>query len=127
MIALANALDLKPTKLETPADKARRAVAQYRAQRNEDVYQALLGVIDSESANGAVGLSLYHYDVATSPFVEVRKTMGYYINALVEVHINVASLVDSELLAKRLESDGFTINTMDSGSYGKVIDSISWE
>lgn len=38
---------------ETPAERARQAVAKYRAQCNEDVYHTLLGIIEAESAKGA--------------------------------------------------------------------------
>ena len=45
--------DLDDMKTETPAEKARLAVAKFRNQCNEDVYHALLGIISSESAKGA--------------------------------------------------------------------------
>ena len=62
MVTLTKALDLQSLKTETPAEKARQAVAQYHAQCNEDVYQSLLVIIAEESAKGAVRLSAYHCD-----------------------------------------------------------------
>lgn len=43
---------------ETPAERARKAVAKYRAQCNEDVHHTLLSIIGHESAKGATKLSL---------------------------------------------------------------------
>ena len=73
MVTLTNALDLQSAPItETPAERARRAVAKYRAQCNEDVYQALLNIITEESAKGAVRLSLYHCDDHKCEFVALR-------------------------------------------------------
>lgn len=127
MVTLTKALDLHSPKTETPAELARQAVAKYRAQCNEGVYQDLLGIITEESAKGAVELSLYHYDDTNSPHTERIKPMDCYINGQAEVRINIASLVDTETLVKRLESDGFTVKTMGSANFGTVIDTISWE
>lgn len=136
MVTLIKALDLQspaPT-IETPlqpepspAKKARQAVAKYRAQCNEDVYQSLLGIIDEESAKGAVRLSLYHSDDRKYDFVTLRDNPTAYINDAALVDINIASLVDTERLVKRLESYGFTVTTMPSERFTTVIDIISWE
>lgn len=112
---------------ETPAERARQAVAQYHAQCNEDVYQALLNIITEESAKGAVRLSLYHCDDRKCEFVALRNTTTAYINDAALVDISIASLVNTELLVKRLASDGFTVTTMPSDKFGTVIDIISWE
>lgn len=127
MVTLTKALDLQSVKTETPAEKARQAVAQYHAQRNEDVYQALLNIITEESAKGAVRLSLYHCDDRECGFVALRNNPTAYINDEALVDISIASIVDTELLVKRLESDGFTVKTMPSDKFGTVIDIISWE
>lgn len=112
---------------ETPAERARQAVAKYRAQCNEDAYQALLNIITEESAKGAVRLSLYHCDDRKYDFVTLRNNPTAYINDAALVDINIASIVNTELLVKRLESDGFTVNTMPSAKFGLCIDIISWE
>lgn len=112
---------------ETPAERARQAVAQYHAQCNEDVYQSLLVIITEESAKGAVRLSAYHCDDRKYDFVTLRNNSTAYINDAALVDINIASIVNTELLVKRLESDGFTVNTMPSDKFGLCIDIISWE
>ena len=127
MVTLTKALDLQSVKTETPAEKARQAVAQYHAQCNEDVYPALLNIITEESAKGAVRLSLYHCDDRKCEFVALRNNPTAYINDAALVDISIASIVDTELLVKRLESDGFTVKTMPSDKFGTVIDIISWE
>ncbi|MBF1762568.1 MAG: hypothetical protein HXP18_01340 [Veillonella sp.] len=127
MVTLTKALDLQSLKTETPAEKARQAVAQYHAQCNEDVYQSLLVIIAEESAKGAVRLSAYHCDDRKYDFVTLRNNPTAYINDAALVDINIASIVNTELLVKRLESDGFTVNTMPSDKFGLCIDIISWE
>lgn len=129
MVTLTKALDLQsPVNItETPAERARQAVAKYRAQCNEDVYQSLLSIIYEESAKGAVRLSLYHSDDRKCDFVTLRHNSTAYINDAALVDINIASIVNTELLVKRLESDGFTVNTMPSDKFGLCIDIISWE
>lgn len=112
---------------ETPAERARQSVAKYRAQCNEDVYQSLLVIIAEESAKGAVRLSAYHCDDRKYDFVTLRNNPTAYINDAALVDINIASIVNTELLVKRLESDGFTVNTMPSDKFGLCIDIISWE
>lgn len=112
---------------ETPAERARKAVAKYHAQCNEDVYQSLLVIITEESAKGAVRLSAYHCDDRKYDFVTLRNNPTAYINDAALVDINIASIVNTELLVKRLESDGFTVNTMPSDKFGLCIDIISWE
>ena len=112
---------------ETPAERARQAVAKYRTQCNEDVHQALLNIIADESAKGAVRLSLYHCDDHKCDAVELRGSTTAYINAAALVDINMASLVDTDALVKRLEADGFAVATMSSDRFGPVIDIISWE
>lgn len=128
MVTLTKALDLQsPITTETPAERARQAVAKYRAQCLDDVYHALLGIITSESAKGAVGLDLYHYEDSSCAYVEQKSNAPRYINSRVRVHINNAPLIDYETLVKRLESDGFDVGTMDSDDYGTIIDFIDWE
>lgn len=128
MVTLTKALDLQSTiTTETPAERARQAVAKYRAQCLDDVYHALLGIITSESAKGAVGLDLYHYEDSSCAYVEQKSNAPRYINSRVRVHINNAPLIDYETLVKRLESDGFDVGTMDSDDYGTIIDFIDWE
>lgn len=112
---------------EPPAERARQAVAKYRAQCNEDVYQSLLVIITEEAAKGAVRLSAYHCDDRKYDFVTLRNNPTAYINDAALVDINIASIVNTELLVKRLESDGFTVNTMPSDKFGLCIDIISWE
>lgn len=128
MVTLTKALDLQsPITTETPAERARQAVAKYRAQCLDDVYHALLGIITSESAKGAVGLDVYHYEDSSCAYVEQKSNAPRYINSRVRVHINNAPLIDYETLVKRLESDGFDVGTMDSVDYGTIIDFIDWE
>lgn len=128
MVTLTKALDLQsPITTEIPAERARQAVAEYRAQCLDDVYHALLGIITSESAKGAVGLNLYHYEDSSCAYVEQKSNAPRYINSRVRVHINNAPLIDYETLVKRLESDGFDVGTMDSDDYGTIIDFIDWE
>lgn len=128
MVTLTKALDLQsPITTETPAERARQAVAKYRAQCLDDVYHALLGIIATESAKGAVVLSLYQYDDYNAPVVEAKDTADHYINGKVNVRINVAPIIDHIELAKRFESDGFGVDTMDNEDFGTVIDTISWE
>lgn len=128
MVTLTKALDLQsPITTETPAECARQAVAKYRAKCLDDVYHALLGIITSESAKGAVGLDLYHYEDSSCAYVEQKSNAPRYINSRVRVHINNAPLIDYETLVKRLESDGFDVGTMDSDDYGTIIDFIDWE
>lgn len=129
MVTLTKALDLQsaPIITETPAERARQAVAKYRAQCLDDVYHALLGIIASESAKGAVSLDLYHYEDSSCAYVEQKSNAPRYINGRVRVHINNAPLIAYETLVKRLESDGFTVNTMPSDKFGLCIDIISWE
>lgn len=134
MVSLIKALDLESPNTDsalkpyaTPAMQARQAVAQYRAQRNEDVYYALLNIIESESAKGAVRLSLYHSDDRKYDAVTLRDNPTTYINDSALVDISIASLVDTETLVKRLESDGFTVTTMPIDKFGLCIDIISWE
>lgn len=128
MVTLTKALDLQSAPItETPADHARQAVAKYRAQCNEDVYHTLLGIIEAESAKGAVGLNLYHYADSSCAYVEHRSNVPRYINSRAHVYINNAPLIDYETLAKRLESAGFSIKTIPSEKYGTLIDIISWE
>ena len=128
MVTLTKALDLQSTiTTETPAERARQAVAKYRAQCLDDVYHALLGIITSESAKGAVGLDLYHYEDSSCAYVEQKSNAPRYINSRVRVHINNAPLIDYETLVKRLESDGFDVGTMYSDDYGTIIDFIDWE
>jgi len=112
---------------ETPAECARQAVAKFRDQCNEDVHHTLLGIIEAESAKGATKLSLYHSDDRKYDFVTLRDNPTAYINDAALVDINIASIVNTELLVKRLESDGFTVNTMPSDKFGLCIDIISWE
>lgn len=112
---------------ETPAERARQAVAKYRAQCNEDVHHTLLGIIESESAKGATKLSLSYTNEEKLPIVVVQFNYDKYIFVNVAVRINVAALLDHADLIKRFESDGFDVKTMPSEKYGVLIDIISWE
>lgn len=123
MVDLSKAVQPEPT----PAEKAREAVAKYRAQCLDDVYHALLGIIASESPKGAVSLDLYHYEDSSCAYVEQKSNAPRYINGRVRVHINNAPLIAYETLVKRFESDGFDVVAMDSADYGTIIDTISWE
>ena len=131
MVTLTKALDLQSPnaqiKTETPAERARQAVAKYRAKCLDDVYYALLDIIATESAKGAVGLDLYHYEDSSCAYIEQKSNAPRYINSRVVVHINNAPLIDYETLAKRLESDGFDVVAMASTDYGTIIDIISWK
>lgn len=120
-------LDLQNPVPEPPAERARQAVAKYRDKCLDDVYYALLSIIETESAKGAVGLDLYHYEDGSRAYIEQRSNAPRYINSRVVVHINIAPLIDYETLVKRLESDGFVVDTMASSDYGTIIDAISWE
>nr|DAE45399.1 MAG TPA: hypothetical protein [Caudoviricetes sp.] len=112
---------------ETPAERARQAVAKFRDQCNADVYHALFGIIESESAKGATKLSLSYTNDEKLPYVVVSFAYDTYIYNVVAVRINVAALIKHAELIKRLESDGFSIKTMPSEKYGTLIDIISWE
>ena len=128
MVTLTKALDLQSAPItETPADRARQAVAKYRAQCNVDVHHTLLGIIESESAKGATKLSLSYTNDEKLPYVVVSFAYDNYIYNVVAVRINVAALINHTNLIKRLESDGFSIKTMPSEKYGTLIDIISWE
>lgn len=127
MVTLTKAVPEQYLITELPAERARQAVAKYRAQCLDDVYRSLLGIITSESAKGAVGLDLYHYEDSSCAYVEQKSNAPRYINSRVRVHINNAPLIDYETLVKRLESDGFDVGTMDSDDYGTIIDFIDWE
>ena len=127
MVTLTKALDLQSLKTETHAERARQAVAKYRAQCHEDVYHALLGIIESESAKGATKLSLSYTNDEKLPYVVVSFAYDKYIYNVVAVRVNVAALINHADLIKRFESDGFAVTTMPSDKYGVLIDIISWE
>nr|DAN56936.1 MAG TPA: hypothetical protein [Caudoviricetes sp.] len=128
MVTLTKALDLQSAPItETPADRARQAVAKYRAQCNVDVYHALLGIIESESAKGATKLSLSYANEEKLPDVVIQFNYNKYIFVVVAVRINVTALLDHAELIKRFESAGFDVKTMPSDKYGTLIDIISWE
>lgn len=128
MVTLTKALDLQSAPItETPAEHARKAVAKYRAQCNEDVHHTLLSIIKSESAKGATKLSLSYTNDEKLPYVVVSFAYDTYIYNVVAVRINVAALIKHDELIKRLESAGFSIKTMPSEKYGTLIDIISWE
>lgn len=112
---------------ETPAERARQAVAKFRDQCNEDVYHALLGIIESESAKGATKLSLSYTNDEKLPYVVVSFAYDKYIYNVVAVRVNVAALINHADLIKRFESDGFDVKTMPSDKYGVLIDIVSWE
>lgn len=112
---------------ETPAERASRAVAKFRDQCNEDVYHALLGIIEAESAKGATKLSLSYTNDEKLPYVVVQFSYDKYIFVVVAVRVNVAALVNHADLIKRFESDGFDVKTMPSEKYGVLIDIVSWE
>lgn len=113
--------------LITPAESARRAVAKYRDQCNEDVYHELLDIIKIKSAKGATKLSLSYTNEEKLPNVVVTFEHDKYIYIAVPVRINVVALLDHADLIKRFESDGFDVKTMPSEKYGALIDVISWE
>lgn len=127
MVTLTKALPEQYLITETPAELARQAVAKFRDQCNEDVYHALLGIIESESAKGATKLSLSYTNDEKLPYVVVSFAYDKYIYNVVAVRINVAALINHADLIKRFESDGFAVTTMPSDKYGVLIDIISWE
>lgn len=127
MVTLTKALPEQYLITETPAELARQAVAKFRDQCNEDVYHALLGIIESESTKGATKLSLSYTNDEKLPYVVVQFSYDKYIFVVVAVRINVAALVNHADLIKRFESDGFDVKTMPSEKYGTLIDIISWE
>lgn len=118
--------ELYDIKTETPAELARQAVDKFRDQCLDEVYHALLGIIETESAKGAVRLSLYHHDAEKEPLVFCKSERERYINGTVSVAVNVASLVNKTELVKRLKHDGFKVVTKAIDSFGTVIDTISW-
>ena len=127
MVTLTKALPEQYLITETPAELARQAVAKFRDQCNEDVYHALLGIIESESVKGATKLSLSYANEEKLPIVVVQFNYDKYIFVNVAVRINVAALLDHAELVKRFESDGFKVTTMPSEKYGVLIDIVSWE
>lgn len=127
MVTLTKALPEQYLITETPAELARQAVAKFRDQCNEDVYHALLGIIESESVKGATKLSLSYTNDEKLPYVVVSFAYDKYIYNVVAVRINVAALINHADLIKRFESDGFAVTTMPSDKYGVLIDIISWE
>lgn len=127
MVTLTKALPEQYLITETPAECARQAVAKFRDQCNEDVYHALLGIIESESAKGATKLSLSYTNDEKLPYVVVSFAYDKYIYNVVAVRVNVAALINHADLIKRFESDGFAVTTMPSDKYGVLIDIISWE
>lgn len=118
--------DLDDMKTETPAEKARLAVAKFRNRCNEDVYHELLGIISSESDKGATKLSLSYVNDEKLPYVVVSFAYAKYIHNMIDVRINVAALINHADLIKRFESDGFDVKTMPNATYGVLIDLISW-
>lgn len=126
MVTLTKAVPEQYLITETPADRARQAVAKFRDQCNEDVYHALLGIIESESAKGATKLSLSYTNDEKLPYVVVSLAYDTYIYNVVAVRINVAALIKHDELIKRFESDGFDVKTMPSDKYGVLIDIVSW-
>lgn len=126
MVTLTKALPEQYLITETPAELARQAVAKFRDQCNEDVYHALLGIIESESVKGATKLSLSYTNDEKLPYVVVSFAYDKYIYNVVAVRINVAALINHADLIKRFESDGFAVTTMPSDKYGVLIDIISW-
>lgn len=127
MVTLTKAVPEQYLITETPAERARQAVAKFRAQCNEDVYHALLGIIESESIKGATKLSLSYTNDEKLPYVVVSFAYDKYIYNVVAVRVNVAALINHADLIKRFESDGFAVTTMPSDKYGVLIDIISWE
>lgn len=127
MVTLTKAVPEQYLITETPAELARQAVAKFRDQCNEDVYHALLGIIESESAKGATKLSLSYTNDEKLPYVVVSFAYDKYIYNVVAVRINVAALINHADLIKRFESDGFDVKTMPSEKYGVLIDIVSWE
>ena len=127
MVTLTKALPEQYLTTETPAELARQAVAKFRDQCNEDVYHALLGIIESESAKGATKLSLSYTNDEKLPYVVVSFAYDKYIHNVVAVRVNVTALINHADLIKRFESDGFDVKTMPSEKYGVLIDIVSWE
>lgn len=127
MVTLTKALPEQYLITETPAERARQAVAKFRDQCNEDVYHALLGIIESESAKGATKLSLSYANDEKLPYVVVSCSYEKYIYCGVSVRVNAATLINHADLIKRFESDGFNVKTMPSEKYGVLIDIVSWE
>lgn len=129
MVTLTKALDLQSALIitETPAERARQAVAKFRDQCNVDVYHALLGIIESESAKGATKLSLSYTNDEKLPHVVVSFAYDKYIYNVIAVRVNVAALINHADLIKRFESAGFDVKTMPSEKYGTLIDIVSWE
>lgn len=66
-----------PITIDTPAERARQAVDKYRALCLDDVYHTLLGIIESESAKGAIGLNVYQFNDNKSPIVESLRDETY--------------------------------------------------
>lgn len=127
MVTLTKVLPEQYLITETPAERARQAVAKFRDQCNEDVYHALLGIIESESAKGATKLSLSYANDEKLPYVVVSFAYDKYIHNVVAVRVNVTALINHTDLIKRFESDGFDVKTMLSEKYGTIIDIASWE
>lgn len=127
MVTLTKAVPEQYLITETPAERARQAVAKFRDQCNEDVYHALLGIIESESAKGATKLSLSYTNDEKLPYVVVSFSYEKYIYCGVSVRVNAAALIKHDELIKRFESDGFDVKTMPSEKYGVLIDIVSWE
>lgn len=127
MVTLTKVLPEQYLITETPAERARQAVAKFRDQCNEDVYHALLGIIESESAKGATKLSLSYANDEKLPYVVVSFAYDKYIHNVVAVRVNVTALINHTDLIKRFESDGFDVKTMLSEKYGAIIDIASWE
>lgn len=127
MVTLPKVLPEQYLITETPAERARQAVAKFRDQCNEDVYHALLGIIESESAKGATKLSLSYANDEKLPYVVVSFAYDKYIHNVVAVRVNVTALINHTDLIKRFESDGFDVKTMPSEKYGAIIDIASWE
>lgn len=127
MVTLTKALPEQYLITELPAERARQAVAKYRDKCLDDVYYALLGIIESESAKGATKLSLSYINDEKLPNVVVPFEYDKYIHIAVSVRINVAALLNHMALIERFESDGFDVITMSSEAYGTIIDIISWK
>ena len=101
MVTLTKALPEQYLITETPAELARQAVAKFRDQCNEDVYHALLGIIESESAKGATKLSLSYTNDEKLPYVVVSFAYDKYIHNVVAVRVNVTALINHADLIKR--------------------------
>lgn len=116
-----------PVITETPAERARQAVAKFRDQCLDDVYHELLNIVEAKSAKGATKLSLTYANEEKLPNVVVPLEYDKYIHIAVSVRINVAALLNHMALIERFESDGFDVITMSSEAYGTIIDIISWK